>query len=400
MISESISETTLNTRPIKTRFLEIREHTKFICKPLETEDYVTQPVVDVSPPKWHLAHTTWFFETFILKSFVAEYKEFHPRYNYIFNSYYNNVGERVLRHNRGNLSRPTVSDVYAYRKHVNEAMIQFLESDEKNKSDDWKEVLELGLQHEQQHQELLWTDIKLILGNNPLYPKYNDTLPWEEDIIRSTEQKWINVERGNYLIGFEGDGFCFDNELNKHEVFINDYSISNQLVTNREYLEFIESGGYSDFNLWLDEGWAWVNQQQVTSPFYWEKIDGEWMNYTLKGLFPINMDEAVKHVSFYEASAFARWKGLRLPTEQEWEIASGKFNWGQRWEITQSAYSPYPGFKISEGAIGEYNGKFMVNQITFRGSSTVTSPNHSRPTYRNFFHPQLQWQFTGIRLAK
>ena len=389
----------LDVSVLKKQFIEIRTYTETICKPLEIEDYVAQPVVDVSPPKWHLAHTTWFFEQFILSAFDPGYTVFHPRYNYIFNSYYNTVGERVLRHNRGNLSRPTVNDIYAYRSHVNKAMISFLNKD-LPATGEWKEILELGLQHEQQHQELLWTDIKYILGMNPLYPKYSDDLPWIEDTIDPALQEWISIKKGNYFIGFEGEGFCFDNELQRHEVHVEDYEISNQLVTNEEYLAFIEDGGYSDFNLWLDEGWAWVKDKNIDSPFYWEKINGEWYSYSLRGLSPIIMNEAVKHISFYEANAFAQWKGHRLPSEQEWEIANQHFNWGQRWEITQSPYVPYPGFKTKEGAIGEYNGKFMVNQMTFRGASVVSSPGHSRASYRNFFHPHLQWQFTGIRLTK
>jgi ergothioneine biosynthesis protein EgtB len=278
-------------------------------------------------------------------------------------------------------------------------MISFLDKDLLT-TGEWKEILELGLQHEQQHQELLWTDIKYILGTNPLFPKYSDDLPWIEDIIDPVLQKWIPIKKGNYFIGFKGEGFCFDNELQRHEVHVEDYEISNQLVTNEEYLAFMKDGGYSDFSLWLDEGWAWVKEKNINSPFYWEKINGEWRNYSLRGLSPIKMNEAVKHVSFYEANAFARWKGHRLPSEQEWEIANKHFEWGQRWEITQSPYVPYPGFKTKEGAIGEYNGKFMVNQMTFRGASVVSSPGHSRASYRNFFHPHLQWQFTGIRLTK
>lgn len=384
---------------LKKHFSEIRSHTESICKPLEIEDYVTQPVVDVSPPKWHLAHTTWFFEQFILTVFDPDYRIFHPRYQYIFNSYYNTVGDRVLRQNRGNLSRPTVKEVYEYRSYVNNAMLRFLDKD-LTSNEEWKEILELGLQHEQQHQELLWTDIKYILGTNPLYPKYSDDLPWKEDSIDLSQQEWIAIKKGNYFIGYHGEDFCFDNELQRHEVHVDDYEISNQLVSNREYMEFIADGGYETFHLWLDEGWAWVKDKNIKSPFYWEKIDGNWHHYTLRGLMPVELNEAVKHISFYEANAFAQWKGQRLPSEQEWEIASQFFKWGQRWEITQSPYIPYPGFKTKEGAIGEYNGKFMVNQMTFRGSSVVTSPGHSRSTYRNFFHPHLQWQFTGIRLIK
>lgn len=378
-------------------YLAIRKHTESICKPLEIEDYVVQPIIDVSPPKWHLAHTTWFFETFILTKFYKGYQVFDPQYSFIFNSYYNNVGKRVARNNRGDLSRPRVKDIYAYRAHVDTAMKEFLL--QSKDQDDWESILTLGLQHEQQHQELLWTDIKYILGTQPTYPPYSDSLPWQEDIIERGEQKFIDIEAGNYEVGFNREGFCFDNELDRHTVWVNDYSISDQLVTNGEYIEFIENGGYRDFNLWLDEGWSWINENGIDSPLYWEKEEGEWMNYTLKGFQKVNEKEALKHISFFEASAFALWKKMRLPTEMEWEIANEKFVWGKRWEITQSAYLPYPGFKIAPGAIGEYNGKFMVNQMTFRGSSVVTSPGHSRASYRNFFPPHLQWQFTGIRLV-
>lgn len=399
MISNKIA---LNQKldELRRTYIQVREHTERICLPLEIEDYVTQPIVDISPPKWHLAHTTWFYETFILSAHLPGYKVFHPRYSYIFNSYYNNVGERVLRHHRGNLSRPTVKEVYAYRKYVDDAMMVFFDRFENEEAPVWYDALQLGLQHEQQHQELLWTDIKYLLGHNPLYPKYSDQLPWEEKLIDASSTSFITMDKGDYEIGHKGEGFCFDNELDRHQVHLEEYSIANQLITNGEYLEFIEDGGYSNFNLWLDEGWHWLNNNKIESPMYWNKIDGEWMNYTLKGLSSVNKNEAVKHVSFYEGFAFAQWKGMRLPNEQEWEAANNKFNWGERWEITRSAYLPYPGFKTAQGAIGEYNGKFMVNQMTFRGSSVVTSPKHSRATYRNFFHPQLQWQFTGIRLAK
>ncbi len=385
---------------LRSTYLQVRNYTEKICEPLEIEDYVIQAIVDISPPKWHLAHTTWFYETFILSAHLPGYKVFHPRYSFIFNSYYNNVGERVLRHHRGNLSRPTVKEVYAYRKYVDEAMMSLFDHYENEESPPWNEALQLGLQHEQQHQELLWTDIKYLLGHNPLYPKYSDALPWEEKLIDASSTSFISMEKGDYFIGYEGEGFCFDNELNRHQVHLEAYSIADQLVTNGEFLEFIEDGAYSDFNLWLDEGWHWLNNNKITAPLYWDKIDGKWMNYTLKGLMPINKNEALNHVSFHEGFAFAQWKGMRLPTEQEWEAANKYFKWGERWEITRSAYLPYPGFKTAKGAIGEYNGKFMVNQMTFRGSSAVTSPGHTRFSYRNFFLPQLQWQYTGIRLAK
>ena len=382
------------------KYKTVRNYTEEICKPLHTEDYVVQPVVDVSPPKWHIGHTTWFFETFILKPYLEGYKEFDPEYNYVFNSYYETVGARVIRTDRGNLSRPTVEKIYKYRKYVDQAMNQFLQ---KNISKEIQEIITIGFNHEQQHQELLMTDIKYILGNNPLFPAYKIDVSKErntEDFDFGSDNQFIKVEKGIYEIGYEGDGFCFDNELQKHPVFLGDFRIAKNLVTNAQYLEFINAGGYKDFNYWHADGWEWVKTNHVEAPLYWHFIDGKWYNYTLEGLQLSEMNEPVCHVSYYEAAAFASWKQMRLPTEFEWEAASEKLNWGRRWEWTESAYLPYPGFKKAAGAIGEYNGKFMVNQMVLRGASDVTSPGHSRKTYRNFFQPNLRWQYTGIRLAQ
>ncbi|WP_415326998.1 ergothioneine biosynthesis protein EgtB [Chryseobacterium sp. MMS23-Vi53] len=378
------------------RYLEIRNHSVEICKPLEIEDYVVQPIVDVSPPKWHLGHTTWFFETFILEPNFPGYQVFDAQYNFVFNSYYETIGARVIRTDRGNLSRPSVSDIYKYREYVDKQMEIFLESE--FMTEKIEALLELGLNHEQQHQELLMTDIKYILGHNPLFPAYKN----ETDLIkiRQENSEMIQFSEGIYEIGFNGNGFCFDNELNRHKVYLNDFEISNQLVTNKEYLEFMNDGGYEDFRHWHAEGWDWVKQNQAKSPLYWHFIDGKWMNYTLNGLQEINLNESVCHINFFEASAFASWKVMRLPTEAEWEVASDYFNWGSRWEWTNSSYLPYPGFKKEAGAVGEYNGKFMVNQMVLRGASEATSIGHSRKTYRNFFQTHLKWQFTGIRLAK
>jgi ergothioneine biosynthesis protein EgtB len=376
------------------KFRQVRNRSTGICANLETEDYVVQPVVDVSPPKWHLGHTTWFWEEFILKPNDENYEQFNPNYNYVFNSYYEAAGARVIRTDRGNLSRPSVEDIYKYRAHVDDAMQKFLQH---TLSDELHDLIVLGLNHEEQHQELLATDIKYILGNNPLFP----ALYHEEKKSSSPEKnEWINIDEGVYEIGFEGDSFCFDNELNRHKVYLNDFSISSALVTNKEYLEFINGGGYKNFVYWHMEGWEWVKANQINAPMYWHLIAGKWMNYTLNGLLPIDWNEPVCHINFYEAYAFASWKNLRLPTEAEWEVAATKFNWGKRWEWTESAYLPYPGFSKAPGAIGEYNGKFMVNQKVLRGASEITPPNHSRITYRNFFHAPLRWQYTGIRLAK
>lgn len=378
------------------KYLEIRNYSVEICKPLEIEDYVVQPIVDVSPPKWHLGHTTWFFETFILEPNFPDYQIFEAQYNFVFNSYYETIGARVIRTDRGNLSRPSVSDIYKYRKYVDEQMNAFLNSE--FLTEEIKPLLELGLNHEQQHQELLMTDIKYILGHNPLFPTYKNEMISEK--IYSQAIGMLSFSEGVYEIGFEGKSFCFDNELGRHKVYLNDFEIADRLVSNSEYLEFMKAGGYEDFRHWHAEGWDWVKQNDAKSPLYWHLIDGKWMNYTLNGLQELDLNDSVCHINFYEASAFASWKGMRLPTEAEWEVASNHFEWGSRWEWTNSAYLPYPGFKKEAGAVGEYNGKFMVNQTVLRGASEATPKGHSRNTYRNFFQTGLKWQFTGIRLAQ
>lgn len=376
-------------------FIDTRDKTEAICKPLQIEDYVVQPSEHVSPPKWHLGHTTWFFEHFVLKRYKKDYQEYNAHYTYIFNSYYNSVGEHLLRPNRGMMTRPTVKEMYDYRHYVTEEMKNLLSE---NHPDEIDEIVVTGINHEQQHQELLYTDIKYILGNNFLFPKYDDD--FKEYPINSSSQEWISVEEGMHAIGYRGEAFCYDNELMPHRVFIEAYQISNQLVTNGEFIEFIEAGGYEDFNLWHAAGWDWKSENNEEKPLYWHKKDGEWFYYTLNGLKKVNIKAAVAHISYYEAFAYAQWKGCRLPTEFEWEAAQDQFLWGERWEWTESAYLPYPGYKKPAGAIGEYNGKFMVGQKTLRGKSVATSTNHSRPTYRNYFHPKERWQFTGIRLAK
>lgn len=376
-------------------FNQTRQHTVAICKPLQTEDYIPQPVDFASPPKWHLAHTTWFFEEMILKKFHKNYQEFHPDFSFLFNSYYNTVGTRVLRANRGNMTRPTVEEVFAYRTHVDHAVISLMES---GISNEVEKLIILGIHHEQQHQELLFTDLKYTLGHNPLFPVYDLSNNFEA--VENSESGWVNIEEGVYEVGFLGDGFHFDNEAGRHKTYIQNFQISKALVTNKEYIEFIEDGAYTKFNYWLDEGWHWVKNNQIEDPLYWYKIDGEWWHYTMSGFKKVNPNAILTHISFYEANAFANWKSMRLPTEFEWEVASGQLNWGARWEWTNSAYLPYPNFIKEEGAVGEYNGKFMINQMVLRGASVATPKGHSRNTYRNFFHTKYQWQFTGIRLVK
>jgi len=377
------------------RYLNTRQQTERICTPLHTEDYIPQPVDFASPPKWHLAHSTWFFEEMILKKYDPEYKIFDPAFGFLFNSYYQSVGDRSLRTDRGNITRPGVAEVYAYRKYIDDAMTALLNT---NHSDALVDLVTLGINHEQQHQELLMTDLKYALGHNPIFPIYKNDLNDVED--HNTVEGWLHMQAGVYDIGFNGDGFYFDNELGSHKVYLQDYSIAQQLVTNAEYLIFIEAGGYKHFNYWLDEGWQWVQEKNVQHPLYWHNINGSWHYYTLGGLVPIDPDAMLCHVSFYEAQAYATWKGARLPTEFEWEASANQLQWGKRWEWTYSAYLPYPGFDIAPGALGEYNGKFMINQMVLRGASVATAKEHSRVSYRNFFHPHFQWQFSGIRLAK
>ncbi|TGE28038.1 ergothioneine biosynthesis protein EgtB [Hymenobacter metallicola] len=419
------------TAPLVSRYQAVRQQTEALCRPLLPEDTVVQPMVDVSPPKWHLAHTTWFFETFLLGEYQPGYQVFHPDYAFLFNSYYNSLGSRVNRADRGTLSRPALADVYAYRTHVDAQMLALLQR-QAELPESFAALLELGLQHEQQHQELLVTDIKYILSTNPLAPAY---LPASADAPVSDAPgppaAWLPVRGGVHRIGYEGAGFCFDNEQAPHEVYVADFSLQNRLVTNAEYLQFIEAGGYSDFRYWLGEGWELVQQAGWQAPLYWVRRPEGWFRFTHHGLRPLDLAAPVTHVSFYEADAYAHWAGARLPTEQEWEIAARQFHpeaaagtflesrsfdpqplpadaapdqchqlLGDAWEWTYSAYHAYPGYERAAGALGEYNGKFMINQLVLRGGSCATPESHIRLTYRNFFHADKRWQFTGIRLAR
>ncbi len=376
-------------------FKDTRQQSEELCKPLSIEDYVVQPIVDVSPPKWHLGHTTWFFEEFLLVNHLKGYQRFDQRYAYVFNSYYESMGDRVVRTDRGNLSRPSVSDIYDYRKHVTAAMLRLLDT---TLDDAMLEVLQIGIHHEKQHQELLLTDIKYILGNNPLQPIYGTVK--DEVLIENRQHEWLSMQEGVYHVGHEGLDFSYDNEMPRHRVFVEPYALSTALVTNGEWLDFMKDDGYNNALIWHTEGWDWVQKNNVKAPMYWYTNNGDWNQYTLGGTQPIEHDAAVTHINYYEAFAFAQWKGLRLPTEFEWEVAQDQLSWGKRWEWTESAYLPYPNYKKPDGALGEYNGKFMVNQKVLRGASIATAANHARPTYRNFFHAYLRWQFTGLRLAK
>jgi ergothioneine biosynthesis protein EgtB len=404
---------------LQTQFEQVRQLSETLCSPLTIEDYVVQSMADVSPPKWHLAHTTWFFETFLLTPFLMGYEVFHPKFGYLFNSYYEAIGDRHPRSQRGLLTRPTVTEVYQYRAYVDQAMRLLLP--QATDRPELSALITLGLHHEQQHQELLMTDIKHILACNPLRPAYRDSLT--EPFHPSYPTQWIEFAGGLHTIGHEGNTFAFDNEGPHHQIFTQDYSLASQPVTNGEYLEFIEANGYQTPEYWLAEGWATLQSEGWNAPQYWEQIGNDWWIMTLGGLRSLNPHEPVCHVSFFEADAYARWAGKRLPTEAEWEIAatntpiqgnlldrdylhpiaSSSKNlqlYGDVWEWTQSAYLPYPGFQPSAGAVGEYNGKFMCNQMVLRGGSCVTPPGHIRATYRNFFPTSARWQFSGIRLAQ
>jgi len=385
----------IKTDQLATLFLKTREQTEIICGPLKPGDYVVQPATHASPPKWHLGHSSWFFEEFVLKPHKQGYTEFHPDFAFIFNSYYETVGNRLLRTNRGNISRPDVREVYAYRHHITRQLEDLMQ---RTLPAPVKKVVEIGIHHEKQHQELLLSDIKYLLGHNPLFPPYRKD--FNEDFVQKHELSWISIPEGVYEIGHDNNGFCYDNELGRHKVYLNKFDISSRLITNGEFLDFMEAGGYQDHRFWHAEGLEWVRENNIHCPLYWHQKGDSWYQYNLGGLKKVNEQAALTHISYYEAFAFAQWKGLRLPTEFEWEVAQSQFKWGHRWEWTESAYLPYPGFKIAEGALGEYNGKFMVNQKVLRGASIATPPQHSRPTYRNFFHPHLRWQFNGLRLAR
>jgi len=379
---------------------------------------------DVSPTRWHLAHTTWFFETFVLAKFVANFVPFHAGYDYLFNSYYNTVGEQFPRSQRGLLSRPTVDEVFAYRHATDQRLQEFLTDCDSETFTQAAGIIELGLHHEQQHQELILTDIKHVLSRNPLYPTYQHAQQSQTTPVAPFD--WLDYDEPLAQIGHNGPKFAFDNESPRHRVLIPERQLASRLVTNAEYLEFIEDEVYRRPELWLSAGWTIITEQQWRAPLYWVQEGSEWMHFTLAGLQPLAGAEPVSHVSYFEADAFARWAGARLPTEAEWEVAAsdlaveGNFAddgayhpaalpqdsaglqqmFGDAWEWTSSPYTAYPGYAPPRGALGEYNGKFMCNQYVLRGGSYATSRSHIRATYRNFFPPEARWQFSGLRLAR
>ena len=433
LVADSSTPTTLS---LSQHYTAVRQQSARLCNPLKIEDYVVQPVEDVSPPKWHLAHTTWFFEQFILLRFLPDYRVYDEQFSYIFNSYYESKGEKMLRLHRGNMTRPSTEEVYRYRDYVDERMRDLIEGLDQSEDRELTSLIVLGLHHEQQHQELLLTDIKFILGNNPLFPVYQERVTTAPTVNTPLAEAYVEVAAGIYSVGFEGPGFHFDNEERVHQVYLHDFRLLNRLVTNGEYLAFMKDGGYENYDLWLAEGWAYVNERNIRAPEYWHRIDGQWHHYTLHGLQAIDQYAPVTHVSYFEAEAYARWRGMRLPTEFEWEVACQRSGYeqdfhrlapanlveseryqpvpltvagsdliaaqmiGDVWEWTQSAYLPYPRYERVRGALGEYNGKFMVNQMVLRGGSCATPESHIRTTYRNFFQTDKRWQFTGIRLAE
>ncbi len=376
----------------------IRARTEALAAPLTAEDQCVQSMPDASPVKWHRAHVTWFFEEFVLRPSHENYRVFDEDFRFLFNSYYEAVGARHPRPMRGLLTRPEISRIADYRAHVDAAMLRFLP----RASDDALSLIELGLQHEQQHQELLMTDMLDAFSKNPLAPAL---LPdWREPAYDPDPLRFASFAGGVVGIGHDGDGFCFDNETPAHEALLPDFEIANRLVRNGEFLNFLEDGGYRTASLWMSDGWASVQTNRWMSPEHWRDRDGAWFQMGPGGLAPLDPAAPVRHVSWYEADAFARWSGARLPTEFEWEAASShpgvRELTGHVWQWTDSAYRPYPGFRPPVGAVGEYNGKFMINQMVLRGGSMATPPGHARATYRNFFHPDKRWQFTGLRLAR
>lgn len=406
------------------RYMDVRQTSMRLCSPLSTEDHSLQSMPDASPAKWHLAHTTWFFETFLLTPDLRNYKPIHPAFRNLFNSYYESIGDRPLRALRHTLSRPSLAEVHSYRAAVDDAMGELLRTDP---APEVADLILLGINHEQQHQELIVTDVKHGLWTNPLRPAYRENVVPHVRVLpldTNLGLAWHSVDGGLYSIGSDGDGFFFDNEGPQHQVYLDPFRLASRLVTNREYLEFINSGAYTKPELWLSEAWDCIRVNRWNAPLYWERSTDGWRYYTMEGMQPVDMDAPVCHVSYFEADAFARWAGARLATELEWEAAAHGFGvdgnllesgalqpltaaqssglqqmFGDVWEWTGSAYLGYPGFKPAAGAVGEYNGKFMCNQMVLRGGSCATPGTHIRDTYRNFFPPHVRWQFMGIRLA-
>jgi ergothioneine biosynthesis protein EgtB len=409
------------------RFRQVRDFTTHLCEELEPEDCVVQSMPDVSPAKWHLAHTTWFFETFVLEKWIPRYRPEVPQYAYLFNSYYNAAGDMHRRDLRGLISRPTVEETHRYRSSIDSHIDNLLSGADEKLLAEIEPIITLGINHEQQHQELLLTDIKHVLAQNPLYPVFRERKS-ELETRKVSPQDFAEFEETTVQIGHDGNGFSYDNEGPRHPALLPHFSLASRVVTNGEYLEFMESGGYTRPEFWLSLGWIIVNEQRWQAPLYWMKRDGAWWNFTLSGFRSVGESEPVTHVSYFEADAFANWSGARLPTEFEWEhaatdlsiegnfVESEQFHpqvssvsaqdrhpdqmFGDVWEWTRSGYAPYPGYRAAPGALGEYNGKFMCNQYVLRGGSCATSRTHIRQTYRNFFPPEKRWQFTGIRLAR
>jgi ergothioneine biosynthesis protein EgtB len=406
------------SRQLIEQYLSVRQLTTDICQSLEKEDLSVQPIADVSPPKWHLAHTTWFFEELLLVPYLQGFKKFNQQYSLLFNSYYKSAGDHWLQQDRGCLSRPTVNEILDYRGYIDNLVIQLLQQN--NPEPEIQSILEIGLNHEQQHQELLYMDIKYILATNPTYPAYSN-LPLAKS--HGMKQSWKSFAEGLYHVGHEGEAFAYDNESPRHKHYTYPFKISDETVTNGEFLSFIDDKGYKSPNNWLSQGWDWVNSNSICKPLYWKQINGEWFEYTLHGLQPLDLDAPVVHVSYFEADAFATWKGARLPTEYEFEIylqqtelkpgekqatsqvaiyhpnnSSQKV--GQVWCWTKSHYSGYPGYQTFKGVLEEYNGKFMCNQFVLKGGCVNTPKDHYRHTYRNFYQPHQRWMFSGIRLCK